>query len=191
MGNVSVLVVSRNNLFREALCELLRRAEGLECCGAVSALPEAFAVAPIISPDVALIGQRLTNVTDLQAARDMRGLVPGLRTVVMTSYLNEPNMTAFLLTGASAVILMQVAGPRNVAEVISRVARGESLIPPEAVSRTAQVLRDIAPDASATEREILALVARGALDEDVARAVGIDREVVRATVARLLRRIQT
>jgi len=53
------------------------------------------------------------------------------------------------------------------------------------------VLRDIAPDASATEREILALVARGALDEDVARAVGIDREVVRATVARLLRRIQT
>ncbi len=205
---IRVLVVDDHTLFRRGLIALLG-GDGRFCIVAEAGdAGEARRRAAETQPDVILLDNHLPGVNGIDALADLREVAPRARVLMLTISEDERDLGAALRGGARGYLLKTVDS-EDLATAIVRTMAGESTISPEMTGKLVNAYQSLhggqgaagaagvaaAPAAdpihslSPREREILAHIARGASNKEIARALDIAETTVKIHVQHILRKL--
>ena len=131
----------------------------------------------------------------MEACREIRGDLPDTRVIMLTSYADDEAVYGSIMAGASGYLLKQTRG-QNLAEAIERVARGESLLDPSVTEKVLKRMRALASGegdelAALTdqERRILALIAEGKTNKEIASEIFLSDKTVKNYVSSILSKL--
>jgi two-component system, NarL family, response regulator DevR len=185
MSNVRVLVVDDHEIVRMGLQKLLASQEGLDLVGLAANAEEAVALTEREHPDVVLMDLRLSGRSGIEACREITTRWPAVRVIMLTSYMDATLVSAAIEAGASGYLLKRVAST-ELLESIAAVAHGGVTLDPAAaasvIDRLRRLDRAVAATAfhglSAREIEVLALLAEGRTNAQIAYALNLSEKTV-------------
>ncbi|MET7795429.1 response regulator transcription factor [Streptomyces decoyicus] len=183
---VRILVCDDHAVVRAGLLALLDSAPDIEVVGEAGTGEEALALAAQLTPDVVLMDlQRGEGIDGVETTRRLTS-VPGacLHALVLTTYDTDADITRAIEAGATGYLL-KAERPDELFAAIHAAAEGRTALSPPVASRVMANLRRPRPTLTDRERDILAQLARGIGNRDIARAFYISE----ATVKTHLRRI--
>lgn len=187
---VRVFLVDDHEIVRRGLRDLLESDPRIEVVGEAGTAAAARTGILSTRPDVAVLDGRLPDGSGVEVARDVRSADPGIRVLVLTSYDDDEALFAAITAGASGYLLKQMRGD-DLVDAVHRVAAGQSLLDPAVTARVLDRLRGGGrPDRlrSLTEQEsrILAHIAEGQTNRQIAEALGVAEKTVKNHVSAVL-----
>ncbi|MEV0183402.1 response regulator transcription factor [Streptomyces sp. NPDC050625] len=183
---VRILVCDDHAVVRAGLLALLDSAPGIEVVGEAGSGAEALALASKLTPDVVLMDLQLGEGIDgVETTRRLTS-EPGatLHVLVLTTYDTDADITRAIEAGATGYLL-KAERPDELFAAIHAAAEGRTALSAPVADRVMANLRRPRPTLTDRERDILAQLARGIGNRDIARALYISE----ATVKTHLRRI--
>ena len=191
-----LLVVDDHEVVREGLVALLERRAGFSVVAAVGTAAEAIEAARTYLPDLVIMDVRLPDGSGIEATREIRAENPAIRVVMLTSYPDEEAVLAAIVAGASGYLLKQVRS-RDLIAALEAVGRGESLLDPAVTEQVLERIRGIASGTyrdelaqlTPNERKILALVADGQTNKEIAAQVFLSDKTVKNYVSSILAKL--
>lgn len=180
-----VLMVDDSEVVRMGLRALLSAEPSLSIIGEAHNVAAAVEAAVRLQPDVVLLDIRLPDGTGFDACRRILQRSPATRVLVLTSVADEDVVDNAIRAGAHGYLLKEVHG-RALVQAIHDVAAGKSILDPAITARVLALMRSTAPatrDALATlspqERRVLALIAEGRTNKEVAQEMGLTEKTVK------------
>jgi two-component system, NarL family, response regulator DevR len=191
---IRIFLLDDHEIVRRGLRELLEAEDDLEVTGEASTAEEALARIPATRPDVAVLDVRLPDGNGVEVCRDIRSRHPEIQCLMLTSYADDEALFDAIMAGAAGYVLKQVRGVELV-DGIRRVAAGQSLLDPSVTKRVLERLR-AAPEEderlaglTEQERKILALLADGLTNRQIAEQLYLAEKTVKNYVSNLLAKL--
>lgn len=193
MRELRVLLVDDHEVVRLGLKALIGRQESFQVIGEAGTADEALEKARVHKPDVVVMDIRLPGKSGIDATREITRLLPDTRVIVLTSYADDELLMDAIEAGAAGYVLKQI-GSDALLKALEAVARGESLLDPALMNKAFARLREAARKqrgeafAGLTEQEvkILALIAEGNTNREIAERVFLSEKTVRNYVSTIL-----
>ena len=174
----------------------------LEIVGEASDGAEAITLTRQLAPDVVLMDIRMPRLNGVEATRRIVNAELTTRVIILTTFDLDKYVYAALRAGASGFLLKD-AQPADLLAAIRAVAQGDAVIAPRVTRRllAAYAHRLPVPDASPTpereklealtprEREVLALVAQGLSNLEIADQLVVSEATVKSHVGRILAKL--
>jgi DNA-binding NarL/FixJ family response regulator len=186
----SVVVVDDHRLVRAGLRTIIDASPDLEVVGEAGDGAQAVTVVGETAPDVVLMDLSMPGVDGIEAIRRLRAAGLESPVVVLTSFAEAERVRSALEAGAVGYLLKD-SEPRDVLEAVRAAAAGHAPLDP-------RVTRALLPAAdrgtsdlslSGREREVLAHVAQGLANKQIARALGLSERTVKVHLGNVFRRI--
>jgi DNA-binding NarL/FixJ family response regulator len=196
MSQIRVLIADDHEVVRMGIKVLLQQHQNLRVVGEASNGEEAVQQALIHRPDVVVLDVRMPNMSGVEACQQIVQQLPGTRVVMLTSYAEDDLLFAAIRAGASGYVLKRI-GSDELVRTIEAVGRGESALDP---SMTEAVFREVRQtektkeaavfaDLSAQEMRVLALIADGLTNREIAGRLFLGEGTVRNYVSNLLSKL--
>jgi DNA-binding NarL/FixJ family response regulator len=198
---IRVAVVDDQALVRMGLRALLETEDDTELVGEAADGVAGLALVRAVAPDVVLMDVRMPELDGLEALRQI-GADPALaavRVIVLTTFELDEYVFAALAAGASGFVLKD-GEPAELLRAIRVVAEGGSLLSPTVTRRviehfTAGPARHTTPrpgiaELTEREREIVAWVATGRSNDEIAAALVVSPATVRTHVSRAMLKLR-
>lgn len=194
---IRVLLADDQTLVRAAFAMLVESAPDMEVVGQAGTGRAAVDLARSERADLIVMDIRMPDLDGIEATRLLAEDedLAGVKVLMLTTYDTDEHVVDALRAGASG-FLVKDTKPGELLEAIRTVASGESLLSPGPTSRLiARVLRapvEVAlPDAlsgelSERERQVLALVARGLNNAEIADQLGLSPLTAKTHVSRIM-----
>jgi DNA-binding NarL/FixJ family response regulator len=197
-----VLLADDQVLIRSGFAALINSAADLEVVGEAGDGDEAVRQAVALRPDVILMDIRMPGTDGLTAARTITDSpeLADVRIIVLTTFEADEYVLAALRSGASGFLGKSVE-PEELLDAIRVVARGDALLSPRAtrslIARFLAQPRESAPDVvprlleslTDREREIVAQVALGLSNQDIADRLFLSPLTVKTHVNRAMAKL--
>lgn len=177
---IRVLLADDQALIRAGFAALVRSADDMEVVGEAVDGEDAVRQARDVRPDVVLMDIRMPGTDGLSASAQITGdpELDGVKVVVLTTFEQDDYVLAALRAGASGFLGKGVE-PEELLDAVRVVAAGEALLSPRAtrmlIERLVALPQDASPAVSSDlavlterEREVVALVAHGLTNDDIA-----------------------
>jgi DNA-binding NarL/FixJ family response regulator len=196
---IGVLVADDQEIVRTGLVMILNAQPGIEVVGEAADGRRAVDLARRLRPDVCLFDIRMPLLDGIEATRALAGPdVPDpLAVVVITTFDLDEYVYAALRAGARGFLLKD-AGPALLAQAIHAAANGDALIAPNVTTRLLTAFASAGPPGPArqpvdplTDREeqVLAAVARGRTNNEIAAELFITLSTVKTHIASLMAKL--
>jgi DNA-binding NarL/FixJ family response regulator len=193
---IRVGVADDQPLVRAGFAAVLAHVPDIEAVWEAADGAEAVERAVAEPVDVILMDIRMPRLDGIEATRRILAEhSTGTRVIVLTTFDLDEYVFAALQAGASAFLLKD-ATPEALVEAVRVVAAGDALLAPQVTQRIIDRFADHAPvDASALqdlterEREVLALVARGLSNAELAELIHVSAATAKTHVSRLLSKL--
>ena len=198
-ARVRVLLVDDDDLMRAGLRAVLQTDSDIDV---VAEAPDGRgAVQRVRShrPDVVLMDVRMPNLDGIAATHEVLAARPDVKVVILTTFEDDDYIFGALTAGASGFLLKRTR-PEALIDAIHTIAAGDSLLSPSVTRRV--IDRMAAQPAAGTrfdrrlgeltprEREVLALIARGLSNVEIAEALVIEESTVKTHVKRILMKLR-
>ncbi|MGH3927839.1 MAG: response regulator [Pseudonocardiaceae bacterium] len=195
---IRVLVADDQDIVRAGLRMILDAQPDIEVVGEAADGREAVALARALRPDVCLFDIRMPEVDGIEATRQLAGpdVDDPLAVVVITTFDLDEYVLGALRAGARGFLLKD-AGPELLVQAIHAAANGDALIAPNVTRRLLATFADQAPvvpvqpidPLTEREEEVLALVARGRTNAEIATELFVGLSTVKTHVASLMTKL--
>jgi DNA-binding NarL/FixJ family response regulator len=197
--SIRVLVADDQELIRTGLRMILNAQPGIEVVGEAADGREAVALARELRPDVCLFDVRMPELDGIEATRLLAGpeVDDPMPIVVITTFDLDEYVHGALKAGARGFLLKD-AGPELLAQAIRSAAAGDALIAPNVTARLLATFSDRAandpptqPSESLTarEEEVLARVAEGQTNAEIADELFISLSTTKTHLANLMTKL--
>jgi len=191
---IRVLVVDDHTLFRRGLTALLSRVPGFEVVGEAADGFEGIKAVAVHAPDVVLLDLHMPGISGVEAMQAILKATPGSHIVMLTVSEDADDLMLALRAGALGYLLKNIESDFLV-ESVRRAADGESVMSPEMTTKLMREVRTggatvVQPALSPREREILAYLARGASNKEIARDLDVSESTVKIHVQHILRKLE-
>ena len=189
-GPIRVLLVDDHAVVRRGLRGFLELLKDFDVVGEAENGREGVAAADRLVPDVVLMDLLMPEMGGLEAIAAIKSSHPEIEIVAVTSFIEEEKVTSALEAGASGYLLKD-AEAEEVAQAIRAAYNGEVHLDPAVSRLLAQRLRqrrDAEPVEPLTgrEKEVLAQLAKGASNKEIAYELGITERTARTHVSNIL-----
>jgi DNA-binding NarL/FixJ family response regulator len=194
-----VLVCDDHALFRRGLQMVLEQEADLELVGEASDGVEAVQKAQELMPDVILMDVRMPKRSGIEAARDIKDVLPHVKILMLTISDEEADLYEAIKAGASGYLLKEIPID-EVAEAIRSVWAGQSRISPSMASKLLTEFAAMSkassekpqvptPHLTDREMEVLRLVAQGLNNRDIAKQLFISENTVKNHIRNILEKL--
>jgi DNA-binding NarL/FixJ family response regulator len=181
---ISVLIVDDHPVVRQGLRALLEVQDDMTVAGEAGDGPAAISLAESLRPDIVLLDLKLPGMDGVAVLRPLRAA--GLRVLVLTSATEPAAAAAAVRAGAAGVVYKDI-DPAALVRAIRSVHDGNVLLAPEAVGSLIRGSR--ADTLTAREREVLAGIADGKSNREIARLLRVSEKTVKAHVSAVLAKL--
>jgi DNA-binding NarL/FixJ family response regulator len=192
---IRVLVVDDHQLVRAGLTVLLQTAPDLDVVGQAADGEQALVLARDLRPDVVLMDLSMPVLDGVAATRRLLVEQPAARVVVLTSFAETERVQQALAAGAVGYLLKD-CDPHELMSGVRAAAQGLVPLDPRVTRALLPAAEPAAPAPapppevlSSREAEVLALVAKGLANKQVARTLGISEHTVKVHLNNVYRRI--
>ena len=196
--SIRVVVADDQDLVRTGLVMILGGQPDLEVVGEAADGLAALDLATRLRPDVLLVDIRMPGLDGVEVTRRLAGpdVTDPMAVVVITTFDLDEYVLGALRAGARGFLLKD-AGPQLLVQAIHAAANGDALIAPNVTRRLLATFADQAPvvpvrpidPLTEREEEVLALVARGRTNAEIATELFVSLSTVKTHVASLMAKL--
>ncbi|MBX9397503.1 response regulator transcription factor [Streptomyces sp. TRM72054] len=195
-GTIRVLIADDQQMVRQGFTVLLNAQPDIDVIGqAVDGL-DAVAKVADLTPDVVLMDIRMPELGGIEATRRITAATPQIKVLVLTTFDLDEYVYEALRAGASGFLLKD-ASADQLAEAVRVVAAGDALLAPGITRRLIAEfsrlegpprapLKERVGDLTERETEVLALIARGLSNAEIAQHLVVAEQTVKTHVGRIL-----
>jgi two-component system, NarL family, response regulator DevR len=191
---IRVYLLDDHEVVRRGLRDLLEAEGDIEVVGESGSAVDAGHRIPALRPDVAVLDARLPDGSGVDVCREVRSVDPSIRALILTSYEDDEALFAAIMAGAAGYVLKQIRGT-DLVDAVRQVAGGGSLLDPAVTARVLERIRrgpqqpDELRSLTEQERKILALVAEGLTNREIAARMFLAEKTVKNYVSSLLAKL--
>lgn len=193
---IRVLLVDDHEIVRVGLRSVLGQKHGIAVVGESASVAEAVALAGKLKPDVILMDIRLPDGSGVDACREILAAHQGIQVIFLTSYADDDSVLAAVVAGARGYVLKEIDST-SLVRAIHGVVEGQSILDPAVTDRALRWLRGFATDQdlpsgklSAQEERVLALVAEGKTNKEIASALNLSDKTVKNYLATMFQKLR-
>jgi DNA-binding NarL/FixJ family response regulator len=199
-----VLLVDDHPIVCEGLATIISLEDDMQVVGQANNGLEAIQLTAASRPDVILMDLQLPDMDGVEAIGRIRQLRPDARILILTIYHDEEHVLAGIKAGAHGYLIKD-ATPEQLLQAIRTVHRGEAVLGNAVTATVLSTFRslvqsDDAPTQvdddgrlqellTAREQEVLALLARGRSNQDIAEALVVSVRTVKAHVSNIMTKL--
>ncbi|MET0230251.1 MAG: response regulator transcription factor [Rhodanobacteraceae bacterium] len=188
---IRVVIADDHVLVRQGIRAFLETHADLSIVGEAEDADSAVALVTKHRPDVALVDLVMPG-GGIESTRPIRAVSPTTQVVLLTSFEDAQQIVAAVQAGALSCLLKDVDADA-LAEALRKAASGEAVLHPRVAARLMDALRrgpapgsEVLETLSQREREVLALIAEGLSNQQIADRLGIGEKTVKTHVSNVL-----
>jgi DNA-binding NarL/FixJ family response regulator len=196
---IRVLLADDETMIRAGVRAILSVSDDIEIVAEAADGRAAVELALKHRPDVCLLDIRMPKLDGLQAAEELRRVLPETAVMMLTTFSEDEYIASALGSGAAGFVLKS-GDPRELIAGVQAVAEGGAYLSPTVARRvithlgTGQLGKQASARArteglTVREREVLALVGAGLSNADIARRLHVVEGTVKAYVSQILARL--
>lgn len=194
---IRIILADDHRFFRDGVRALLESIAEFAVVGEAATGEEAVALAVQLCPDVVLMDLQMPGVNGVEATRRILQAHPQTGVLIVTMFEDTDSLLATMRAGARGYILKD-ADEDELIRSIQAVAKGEALFGPPLARRLLQYIsrvtpsagREAFPELTEREREVLALLAQGLSNQELAERMGLSLKTARNHVSNVLSKLQ-
>jgi DNA-binding NarL/FixJ family response regulator len=196
-GPVRVMLADDQRLVRESLATLLGLLDGIELVASAADGEEAIALAAQHEPEVVLMDINMPRLDGIEATRRLRAEQPKVRVIALTTYADDASVLGALRAGARGY-LTKDAGGEDIRSAIFGVAAGDAALDPAVQHHVVAALAEdqgasggaardaeLPDDLTPREAEVLALIAAGLTNAEIAERLVVSQTTVKSHINHL------
>jgi two-component system, NarL family, response regulator DevR len=193
---IRLLIVEDHQITRLGLCTLLGSCPQFEIAGEAGSVAEALNDVVRLKPDLVLLDVRLPDGSGIEVCHRLQQLDLETKVLVLTSYASDELVFDAIAAGADGYLLKEIHGNKLI-QAIEDVAEGKSILDPAVTRRvmsraqnpTSPIAQNKLDLLSAQERRVVALVAEGKTNKEIAREMGLSDKTVKNYLSNALEKL--
>jgi DNA-binding NarL/FixJ family response regulator len=185
--HIRVLCVDDHPLIRKGIASIVANETDMRLVAEASNGREAVELFRLYKPDVTLMDLRLPDLDGIAATKEIRLEFPAARIIALTSYDGDQEIYQALEAGARGYLLKEMVHT-EVIQAIRTVHSGKRLMPPEVAERLSAYFPQIA--LTRREVEVLALVAKGLANKEIADQLGAASGTIKMHVQNIIGKLE-
>jgi DNA-binding NarL/FixJ family response regulator len=193
---IDVILVDDHEVVRLGLMTLLEDVPWVRVVAEAGSAGKALQAVAQHQPDVVVMDIRMPGNSGLDACRQITQQWPEINVVMLTSFMDDDLIFQAIQAGASGYVLKQV-GNESLVNALGAVRRGEALLDPAVTQPVLKRVRESESDRQAAafrdlsdrEMEVLAQVAEGKSNGDIAETLNLAEKTVRNHVSAILSKL--
>ena len=183
---INVIICDSQPIFAQGLLQLLAsEAPDFNVCGIAPSVAELLEMTGRLRPDLVLLDARF----GIEPAQPLFSMSPSVKVILVASADLEMDLTDAVAAGVCAYLLKE-QGISDIIQVLRLVLRGLLVIPAPLARSTLRSERGGLRALNAVERQILAHIAHGETNRDIARALNLSERTVRRRVIQVYSKLQ-
>jgi len=197
-AKIRVMLVDDHEMVRVGLRTLLNQYPSVEVVGEAGSVASLHETVTQIKPDVLLLDIRLPDGNGLDACRQIQQSGLDIRIIILTSFADDNLISRAIQAGADGYLLKEIDGD-GLVKAIETVASGNSILDPSVTKKVFAHFKnpEISTDPadkihllSAQELRVLALVAEGKTNKEIAQAMDLSDKTVKNYLSNLMDKLE-
>jgi two-component system, NarL family, response regulator DevR len=195
-ATIRILIADDHEVVRIGLAAMLASQTGFEVVAQAATGNEAVRLAEVHRPDVVVMDIRMPGGSGIDACRAITAARPRTPVIMLTSHADSDALFDAIEAGASGYVLKRI-GSHELVDAIRTVAAGGSLLDPAVTRQVLERIRNAGrleeagafADLTEQERRVLAHIADGASNRQIAERMGLAEKTVRNYVSNILAKL--
>lgn len=195
MTRIRLLIVDDHEVVRIGLRTLFERFPNVEVVGEAATASAALEETHRLKPDVVLLDVRLPDGDGFDVCRQLQNAPGEPRVLILTSFADDNIVFEAIAAGADGYLLKEIDG-EGLVKAIEKVSAGHSVLDPAITGRVMGRVKTLSNPPSkisllsAQEKRVLALVAEGKTNKEIAVDLGLSDKTIKNYLSNVLDKLQ-